>query len=92
MPRHNVGRVVAIGSDGLGCGPCPFHHDPAKSSQKGVDVHRPSLLCSAIDFNRDSLPTSLAASSIENHFHVSVTRKTLPHRLVHPQITTRNDE
>jgi hypothetical protein len=43
-----------------------FYDDPPKLSQEGIDVHCPPISCSAINYNRDSLPTSLATSSIKD--------------------------
>ena len=70
----------------------PFDNHPSKLPQKSVDVRCPPFPCSAINFNRYGLPTSFAASSVKDHFNISVTGKTLLHRLVRQRNTTSNDE
>jgi len=69
-----------------------FHDHPAKLPQKSVDIRCPPFPCAAIRFNRDSLPTSFAASSVKGHPNIGVTGKTLFHRLVRRRIPTSNDE
>jgi len=69
-----------------------FHNHPAKPPKKGVDVRGPALPYSAIKFNRDSLPTSFAASSVKDHPNIGVTAKTLFHRLVRCRNPTSNDD
>jgi len=69
-----------------------FHDDPSELPQEGVDVHCPPFSSSAINFNRDSLPTSFAASSVKDYVNSSVTAKTLLHRLVRRRNPTSNDE
>ena len=63
-----------------------FHNHPAEPPKKGVDVRGPAFPYSAIKFNRDSVPTSFAASSVKDDFNSSVTGKTLSHRLERPQL------
>jgi len=69
-----------------------FHNHPAEPPKKGVDVRGPAFPYSAIKFNRDSVPTSFAASSVKDDFNSSVTGKTLSHRLERPRLITRNDK
>jgi hypothetical protein len=69
-----------------------FYNHPAESPKKGLDVRGPAFRYSAIKFNRDSLPTSFAASSVKDDFNSSVTGKTLFHRLERPRLITRNDK
>jgi hypothetical protein len=69
-----------------------FHNHPAEPPKKGVDVRGPAFPYSAIKVNRDSLPTSFAASSVKDDFNSSVTGKTLSHRLERPRLITRNDK
>jgi hypothetical protein len=69
-----------------------FHDDPPKLLQEGVDVHCPSFSSSAINFNRDSLPTSFPASSVKDHVNIGVTGETLRHRLVRRRNPTSKDE
>ena len=69
-----------------------FHDDPAKLPQEGVNVRCPPFSSSAINFNRDSLPTSFPASSVKDHVNIGVTGETLFQSLVHQRNTTRNDE
>jgi hypothetical protein len=72
--------------------PSLLHDHPGELPEERVDVRSPPFPCSAIHFNQDSLSPSFAASSVKNHFNVSVTGKTVLHRLVHQRVTTRNDE
>jgi len=65
---------------------CPIN------SEVHANVHCPPLSRPAVNFNRDSLPTSFATSAVENHVNIGVTGETLLHRLVHPLGTARNDE
>ena len=69
-----------------------FHDDPPKLPEEGVDVRCPPFSSSAINFNRDSLPTSFPASSVKDHLNISVTAKTLLHRLVRRRNPTSKDE
>ena len=69
-----------------------FHDDPPKLPQEGVDVHCPPFSSSAINFDRDSLPTSFPASSVKDHVNIGVTGETLFQSLVHQRNTTRNDK
>jgi hypothetical protein len=69
-----------------------FHDDPPKLPQESVDVHCPPFSSSAINFNRDSLPTSFPASSVKDHVDIGMTGETLFQRLVHQRNTTRNDK
>ena len=59
-----------------------FHDYPPELSEKGVDVLCPPFLCSTINWDRDSRPTSFATSSIKDHVNISVTGETLLQRLV----------
>jgi hypothetical protein len=69
-----------------------FHDDPPKLPEEGVDVRCPPFSSSAINFNRDSLPTSFSASSVKDHVNIGVTGETLFQSLVHQRNTTRNDK
>src|SRR5207245_1060642 len=69
-----------------------YHDDPPKLPQEGVDVQCPPVSCSAINLDRDSLPTSFATSSVEDYVNISVTGETLLQRLVHKGNTPRNDK
>src|SRR5207253_692571 len=69
-----------------------YHDDPPKLPQEGVDVQCPPVSCSAINLDRDSLPTSFATSSVEDYVNISVTGETLLQRLVHQGNTPRNDK
>jgi hypothetical protein len=69
-----------------------YHDDPPKLPQEGVDVQCPPFSCSAINLDRDSLPTSFATSSVEDYVNISVTGETLLQRLVHQGNTPRNDK
>ena len=69
-----------------------FHDHPPESAEECVDVRRSPLRCSAIDCNRDGLPTPFATSSVQHHLDISMTSKTPAHRLVHERITTGNDQ
>src|SRR6266566_7958621 len=69
-----------------------YHDDPPKLPQEGVDVQCPPFSCSAINLDRDSLPTSFATSSVEDYVNISVTGETLLQRRVHQGNTPRNDK
>ena len=68
-----------------------FHDYPPELPEECVNIHCPPFLRSAIDTNRDGLPTPFAASSVKDHLDISMTGKTPLHRLVHQRITTPND-
>jgi len=69
-----------------------FSDHPPKLAEERGDVERPSFPSPAVNFNRDRLPTSLSASAVKDHLDIGMASKTLPHRLVHQRIATRNDQ
>jgi len=70
---------------------CDDH--PPDLLEEGVDVRCPPFPRAAIDFNRNYLPTSFAASAVNDYFNIRVTGETLLHGLVRLLwLTTRNDK
>jgi len=70
---------------------CDDH--PPDPLEEGVDVRCPPFPRAAIDFNRNYLPTSFAASAVNDYFNIRVTGETLLHGLVRLLwLTTRNDK
>ena len=65
---------------------------PPNLLEEGVDVDRAPFLHSAVHFRRESLPTSLAPSSVEDYVDVGIVDEARFQSYVGDRIPTRNDK
>jgi hypothetical protein len=65
---------------------------PPNLLEEGVDVDRAPFLHSAVHFGRESLPTSLAPSSVEDYVDVGIVDEARFQSYVRDRIPTRNDK
>jgi hypothetical protein len=69
-----------------------LHDHPPNLLEEGVDVDRAPFLHSAVHFGRESLPTSLVPSSVEDYVDVGIVGEARFQSYVRDRIPTRDDK
>ena len=85
------GPLVGLGRSGSLFGSLPDDHPP-NLLEEGVDVDRAPFLHSVVHFGRQSLPTSLAPSSVEDYVDVGIVDEARFQSYVRDRVPTRNDK